>query len=208
MSATNRGSTRRDRDAYYTPDDLADAIVRHVVAPHLHDFGRVVEPHVGGGAFARAILKTRTLQHITGFDLAPTAEARASCDIVHRGDWLADPDTETGRVRDNMRADVVLGNPPFRGWERHAEVAFDVAPVVVFLLRLSVLEGGARASWWAQYRPAEVWTLAERPSFTGGSTDSAAYGVMVWRRGHTGPTSLHLLSWRATRDRPALGVVW
>ena len=42
----------------------------------------------------------------------------------------------------------------------------------------------------------KVWVLAERPSFTGGSTDSAAYGWFWWDLEHQGPTELGVLSWR------------
>ena len=92
----------------------------------------------------------------------------------------------------------VVGNPPFNEAEAHVRMALDTAQVgVAFLLRLAFLEGAKRRAFWTQHPAASVHVLVSRPSFTGGATDSAAYGFFVWRRNHVAPTALYHLDWKA-----------
>ena len=56
--------------------------------------------------------------------------------------------------------------------------------------------GRKRAPFWREHPAAEVRVFSERPSFTGGKTDSCAYGLFVWRAGVV-ETRLRWLSWRA-----------
>jgi len=90
----------------------------------------------------------------------------------------------------------VVGNPPYLAAEAHIRHALRLAPNVAFLLRLGFLESAKRLSFWGQHPPSEVHVLAQRPSFTGKGTDSAAYGWFVWRTGRAGPTVLHILDWK------------
>ena len=148
-------------DAYYTPGPLARALVDLLpIVPR----SRVVEPSVGGGAFARALRAGGA--HVEGVDVSCLASGLADCDDSHIGDWL----TWRGR------ADWVVGNPPYKHAEAHIRHALEVAPRVAMLLRLAMLESQKRAPFWEAHPPRKVWVLSERPSFTGGGTDSAAYG--------------------------------
>lgn len=172
MSATNRGATRRDGDAYYTPDALAEALVA-MLPINRRDL--CVEPHVGGGAFARAL--HRRGASVIGVDIDPDASGFEWCAETHRAcDWLSFP-KDTGPI------DWVIGNPPFRNFGAHADKALSLEPSlgVAFLLRLAVLESAKRADWWRTRMPSYLYPIAKRPSFTGGSTDSCAYGWFVWR---------------------------
>ena len=42
----------------------------------------------------------------------------------------------------------------------------------------------------------KVFVLSERPSFTGGATDSSAYGFFWWDVMNNGPTELEVISWK------------
>ncbi len=163
---------RIDGDRYYTPDGVAAALVG--VLPRIS--GTVLEPHAGGGAFARAL---------QGHDLTV-------CDIDHGA-----PGLELGRracVGDFLEYtephDWIIGNPPYKAAEAHLRHALELAPRVAFLLRLAFLESERRRQLWRAHPPRKVWVLANRPSFTGGRTDSCAYGWFFWDRTWVGPAQL------------------
>lgn len=169
MTATEIASKRRPLDAYMTPDDLAEALVGLLpIGPH----HAVLEPHAGGGAFVRAL--TVRARHVLAVDIDPDA----AVPLHHVGDFLA--------YEPNLALDYVVGNPPFRGFELHVEHALTLAPNVAFLLRLAVMESRGRVDLWRRWPLRKVWVLAERPSFTGGGTDSAAYGWFWFQRGYRG----------------------
>lgn len=48
-------------------------------------------------------------------------------------------------------------------------------------------------------------TLSERPSFTGGGTDSTPYGLFVWSRGWQAATRLRVVSWRVHEGKKRSG---
>jgi len=174
---------RRALDAYYTPDELALKLVERVLL-----WGTVLEPHVGGGAFARAI-RSEGARHLIGVDVNPEAPGLAMVDQPIVGDFLDLP------IVDGV--DWIVGNPPYAGFERHLDRALATAPNVAMLLRLSVLESASRVSSWQRWPLQSVTVLAQRPSFTGGGTDSAAYGWFVFRRGwHKLPVIVPAWSWR------------
>jgi hypothetical protein len=167
MSSTPKGE-RRPLDAYYTPDDVAARCV--AVIPGGVRGLLVWEPSVGGGAFLRA-LEANGAQVWTS-DINPEIGARVT------GDALAiHPPPETAWT---------IGNPPFSDAEAHVRHALSRTPGVAFLLRLAFLESIKRRPLWQAHPPAAVYVLSERPSFTGGATDSAAYGFFIWHRAHVG----------------------
>lgn len=170
MSRALPEAERRSDDTYYTPDELAEALVS------LLPIGAMSvcwEPHAGGGAFVRA-LDSRTACPVVATDLhgwgAPL-------------DFLSVHSPPPG-------TSWIVGNPPFRGHEQHIDKALDLSPNVAFLLRLAVMESAARVPMWRRWPLRKVWVLAERPSFTGGGTDCAAYGFFWWDRAHRGPAEV------------------
>ena len=174
---------RRALDAYYTPGELALQRGERVLLS-----GTVLEPRVGGGAFARAI-RAEGPRHLSGVDVNPEAPGLAMVDQSIIGDFLEVP------IVDGV--DWVVGNPPYAGFERHLDRALATAPNVAMLLRLSVLESASRVSSWQRWPLQSVTVLAQRPSFTGGGTDSAPYGWFVFRRGwHKLPVIYPAWSWR------------
>ena len=81
------GDVRDARDRHFTPDPLADVIIERL-AKHIDPPAVVVEPSVGGGAFARAVRKRWPGAHIVGVDIDPDAEGFAFVDESVVGDWL------------------------------------------------------------------------------------------------------------------------
>ena len=195
MSSTNRGGERDALDRYYTPQALADAIVEALDEDEGPGLGWVLEPSVGGGSFARACRDLWPSNRVNGIDADHNAPGRWACDVFEIADFLALP----APVDPDYPPRLIIGNPPYRNAEAHIRQALDiVAPGghVVFLLRLAMLEGQARRALWAEHPPKRVLVLSRRPSFTGGGTDSAAYGVFVWRCGFVGTPTLGWLDWR------------
>jgi hypothetical protein len=188
LSSTNRGATRLKLDAYYTPQPLANAIVSMLVRDgHLKRGDVVIEPSCGAGAFLLYLAEAGC--SVTGVDIDPEVYPDICADFV-----TLDPK--------RFAPDAVVGNPPFSHAEAHTRHALKLVSrqggVVAFLLRLAFMEGQTRAAFWAEHPAAHIYVLTERPSFTGGATDSCAYGVFVWAP-HRGPTTLSHLSWRGLR---------
>ena len=173
---------RTPLDAYYTDPAVAMACV--AVLPALID-GVLVEPSVGGGAFARAMRARWPGRQIVGVDVVETPPGAVDCDACQRCDWPSwGPFTPVA---------AIVGNPPYSHAEAHIRHALAVVRpggTVAFLLRLAMLEGQKRAAFWREFPPVAVHVLSKRPSFTGGGTDSAAYAVFQWRRGFCGTPTL------------------
>lgn len=186
MSSTNRGSERIENDAYFTPDPVARACVATLPIER----GMTVwEPHAGGGAFVRALL--RCTPHVVASDLVLRPEVAAL--VKHS----RQADAREGWSFGIPSPDWIVGNPPYSDAQDHVEMALRTARIgVAFLLRLAFLEGQARAAFWRAHPCAEVHVLSRRPSFTGGKTDSCAYGWFVWRKDEHAPTTLHHLEWK------------
>lgn len=186
MSSTNRGAERVALDAYYTPDPVARACLATIKADLSSDLGprrRVWEPSAGGGAFVRATEALGCEVFASDIQSLPGVDVRNMLDGWEEG-W-------------GERPHWIVGNPPFNEAEDHVRIALSTARVGVgMLLRLAFLEGARRRAFWATWPAAEVHVFTSRPSFTGGATDSCAYGWFVWRHAHKGPTTLYHLEWK------------
>ena len=179
---------RRERDAYYTPDDVAAACVGTIA--HRIGKARIIEPSVGGGAFLRAVWPYVWLSNTAACDVNPDAEGLRLAESRHVGDFLTMPQPE-----DVAPLPVwVIGNPPYGQAMEHVEHALGLALPdrkpqggVAFLLRLAFVESEARRSFWKRWPVTELHILSKRPSFTGGKTDSCAYAFFVWHAGDRKP---------------------
>lgn len=202
MSSTGRGGKRKALDAYYTPNDLAVFLVgllrRHVGKPrgdpdlaHL----TALEPHAGGGAFVRALAADGWA--VETWDIDPNAPgliARRERAKVQVGDAL--------KLIPMRPPIVICGNPPYSSAEAHVRRALTLATpqrgVVGFLLRLGFLASRKRSPFWGAHPATCVYVLSERPSFTGGGTDSCDYGFFVWDTGlPTAAPRLEVVSWKS-----------
>lgn len=187
LAESYRDSGKRDRlDRYYTPPALAETLVR--LLPIGED-DVVLEPSVGGGAFLRAVQGHRPRATLTAIDIDPNAAGLRLAERSWVGDFLRE-DAATHGV------DWVIGNPPFGDALTHIERALDVARDVAFLLRLGILSSKARHPFWRTAPLRKVWVLSERPSFTGGGTDSYDYGFFWWDATWEKPAEIEVLSWR------------
>ena len=193
METTEIRATRRPLDAYFTPEPLALACMSWLARDGFYRGGSVLEPSSGQGAFIKAA--RRHTADVYAVDIDPQHE-KAAMDAGAKAFLCADFE----RALLSMRVfDLVIGNPPFSGALPHTEHALLLRSsfgAVAFLLRLAFLESKDRASFWRSNPASKVYVFSERPSFTGGGTDSAAYGLFVWQRGWTRPTELEVASWR------------
>lgn len=166
-------------DRYYTPDPVA---ARCVAALRIPAPSWVLEPSIGGGAFARAVGAYFFGTPIDGIDANPLAAGLGGLPVTRRrvGDFLALDPLE---LRSRQYA-LIVGNPPYRDAEAHVRRALEIVQrggTVAFLLRIAFLASASRRPLWRQHPPSEVWILPERPSFTGdGKTDGADYAFFVW----------------------------
>lgn len=173
-------------DAYFTPEELARKLV--AVLP-IGDRDRILEPHAGAGAFVRSLATGR--RHVFACDINPESRGLIEADFAVVQDFLALGEPGPGVT-------WIVGNPPYSGAEEHCRHAIAITGRhVAFLLRLAILESAKRIPFWKEHPPRKVWAISERPSFTGGGTDSAAYGWFWWDNKYSGPTELGWLSWRS-----------
>lgn len=190
-------STRRERENYPTPPDVALAITRRV-AEIVGAVRFVIEPSAGSGSFVRAAREVFPKALISAVDIRE--EVREEClaagaDGFWAEDWLdylctlgtLDPDT------------LVLGNPPFRSdapgatgdlATLHVLATLESLPSgshLAFLLPISYLAGQDRTRRLWSRRDLLAWfPLAARPSFANERTAPSEYGVFVWKAGHRG----------------------
>lgn len=128
MSATGRGGDRDKLDRYYTPDGLAEACVAVLkIRPGCMAY----DPHVGGGAFARALVKAGA-RAVFVSDIDPEApglvgganEAPMCIDgVMGIGcfDFLNEAQL---RAREASAAvKLIVGNPPYKDAEAHVRAA-------------------------------------------------------------------------------------
>lgn len=154
------GRAHDELDRFYTPQRLADECVRRVVGLVGASALRiVVEPSVGGGAFARAVRK-HTDGFVFGVDVDPNAPGFRDVDEHLVGDWSTLDYSAGG-------ADLVIGNPPFTGDRAiaHVEASLVAADHVALILPWAPLGGVAqwRTIMHGARRPAWVAPIMPRP---------------------------------------------
>ncbi len=178
MSATNRGSKRRESDFYETPHD----VIHDFLENHFSGRYRVIlEPCCGSGNMVRVLREHFPESTIIAQDILPVTPIRQA-NVTHGEiDFLAEPALGTP-------VDLIFTNPPYSIAEKIIRQALNTYPeaTVVMLLRLDFLGSQDRYPFWSEHPANCIYHLACRPSFTGdGNTDSNNYGWFVWYPGRT-----------------------
>lgn len=201
MSATNRGTTRRNGDAYYTPR-WSTLRAMDLVGPLLPPLARLLEPAVGAGDIVGAVD-----EWLAAHDCPAGSWATVDLDAAYRPTFVGD--YVRGAMPPELRGarfDACIGNPPFSDADAFVREALRQCDRVLLLLRLNWLSGGLRSRWLREHTPDTVLVLPNRPDFTGGGGDATDYAWMGWGFGlglrilDTTPPSVRA----GLRDDPAL----
>jgi len=219
MSSTNRGSEREPSDAYFTPIDVARAIVQRLLDDNLVTRGcSVLEPSVGKGAFAVAADELLAPNELDVVDLVIQPEIK----LLDVNDFQQDFLTFDQQPQ---RYGLILGNPPYADAERHVRHALALLEDngrLAFLLRVNFLEGKERQrGLWREHPPEYIYVLDRRPTFKTTTkpkldkvtrqpmlnkrtseplmvttkNDSCAYGVFVWAKASAFEPVIRFLQW-------------
>lgn len=177
---------------YPTPAWCVDRLLDDVYLPS----GRWLEPCAGDGAIIKAVNARIPDVMWTAVDIRPPEVSTLERTIRIEALGHFEPGRE-GRtyvgcdffdVADSLRTldgrrwpfDVVFTNPPYTLASKFVEVCRTLAPIVVMLLRENYFESAKRNAILRQVMPEQNHVLPDRPSFRGGSSDSCAYGWMIW----------------------------
>jgi hypothetical protein len=172
MSSTNRGGTRNDNDLYETPGWCVDRLMEKITLPG----GNWLEPGSGSGNIIRAVNTHRQDIRWTAVEKYVLRPERLQAAVGPQGviehhsflEWQP-----FGRYR------VAMGNPPYSRAMEFILRSRLAADHVVMLLRLNFLGSEARQDF-LQRCPPDIYVLPNRPSFTGGKTDSTEYAWFHW----------------------------
>lgn len=232
MSATNRGGERLLDDGYNTPVPLARAICSMLLADgHAKPDADVLEPSVGGGAFAYAVDAIMDPNVLDMVDF----KIREGIHMLE-GDTFEQDFLTFGGGKARQRYDLVIGNPPYEHAEEHVRHALTLLKpdgTLAFLLRVNFLAGIDRhKGLWKECPPSYVYVLDKRPSFGNSfkckpcneksfepktverrdcpscgkpmkktTSDSTEYGLYVWRRGLDSEPVIRFMSWKTESKR-------
>lgn len=112
---------RRLRGVYFTPPELASFIVRSadLLAQKAFDRGlagcRVIEPALGDGVFARAVLAAAPGAKILAYEILPEVAAEAARTLPESVEIRTESALDAFPALAPGEVPVVLGNPPWRG---------------------------------------------------------------------------------------------
>lgn len=171
MSATNRGTVRREAD-YYPTDPRETAKVYHWLRRHDYVDRRsaVIDPCAGEGAILRALREQGHEGFLRGLELRVECEPElAKVDRVGLGCELRvgvdSLNPNRGPADRAWRYETVITNPPFSLAREFVDAWAKPSSLAAMLLPLSLLGSEERAEWWTTVRPAHVLVLSQRPSF-------------------------------------------
>ncbi len=187
MSSTNRGGKRSPADFYSTPFWCVQLLLDAIELPP----GQWLEPAAGSGAIIAAVDRSDVTW--TAWELREEQRSALSglprVGRVHIGDFLQ---AHSADQVDPPRYVVAITNPPFSLAESFVQACIARADKTIMLLRLNFLASRRRHSLMASHTP-DVYVLPNRPSFTGGRTDSIEYAWFVWSRTRRSTGSLQVL---------------
>lgn len=196
MAGLNTGSAKaslaaRGNDLYESPPEAVHALLKAEPLPR-----RIWEPACGPGSIVRVL-------RAAGHDvLATDLVDYASPDQDESGfDFLMPFPVPTG-------IEAIVTNPPFKNAEAFVEKALTIAPKVAMLLRLAFIESERRRGILDNASLARIHVFRNRlpmmhragqgiEAVEKQASSALAFAWFVWDRDHTGPITLHRLSWRA-----------
>jgi hypothetical protein len=212
---------RDELDRYMTPPEFAEAAVA-MLDDYCDLAGRVcLEPHVGAGAFASAMLR-RPIASIETIDLdmgcgwARKLERACGCalpvepwnglcyqgsdpypPITHRhGDFLEFALAKRDPTVRPAPFDLACGNPPFADAELHIRAAHGLLSsrgVMGFVLPLHFLGSSGRRDFYRELMPTEVQTIRPRIPF---AQEMREMGFYIWDKQAMGLGRRHFaMSW-------------
>ena len=159
MSATFRGSVRRDRDLYATPKHAFEPLIPYIDRLDCE----VWEPACGDRRLINWMI-----------DSAIMVEGS---DISEGKDFLSD----------HTQRSCIVTNPPFSLAFQFCKHAVGLSDHVFLLLRLNFLASRKRRDWFMNNEPSALFILTKRPSFTDdGKTDATDYAWFYWGKEYSG----------------------
>ena len=178
MSATNRGSKRQPKDFYPTP---IPAIESFLDAFPLRGGLEVLEPGAGSGNIIKALQKYGDFE-IDAVEIRPEEAEnlqRLGVNVII-DDFLS--------METIKKYDLIIGNPPFGQAIEFVKKSLDLLKPdgrLIFLLRTAFMESDRRFEFWQEdaHQLTGLYTLHNRPSFTGHGTDATSYSWFVWQPG-------------------------
>jgi hypothetical protein len=171
MSSTGRSAVRLEDDFYVTPSWVVARLLEEVDLPG----GDWLECCAGGGEIIKVVNDLR--QDINWYAIEKREDLRDSLVSI-----IAEDRVEIDNYLEmeiERRFSVVITNPPYSHALSVIYRSFMIADWVVMLLRLNFMSSVKRVGFMRRYCP-NVYVLPNRPSFTGGGTDSTEYGWFVW----------------------------
>lgn len=175
MSATNRGSKRKESDFYATPKDCIENILNNLDLTNRGIY--ILEPSAGNGNVVQVLKTKYPNKHITSLELRDE-EFESLKDVSDK--VIIDNFLERN-IKEKY--DIIIGNPPYSlaiEFVKKSLACLTEDGVLIFLLRTAFLESKSRYEFWQQYPLSGLYTLSKRPSFTGKGTDATSYSWFVW----------------------------
>ena len=181
MSATNRGTKRKESDFYATPLDAVYALLDNYkgICPNDH----ILEPSAGNGNIIKALRKSGYKNFITAVELREEEKNNLKengASEVAILDFL-----QYGELVNINNYDVIIGNPPYSMAKEFIDKSLSLLNPggrLIFLLRTNFLESKKRFEWWQDRLPSKLYVLSKRPSFTGNGTDATSYSWFIWEK--------------------------
>lgn len=171
MSATNRGTVRKEYDFYATPVDVVENLLKFI---DLSNVSTILEPSAGTG---------NVLIPLSGdFNIT-------SCEVREEELNTLEKLSQSVIIDDFMthdftgKYDLIIGNPPYSKAIEFVEKSLSLLSEngkLVFLLRTAFLESKKRYGFWQENPLSDLLVLSKRPSFTGKGTDATSYSWFVW----------------------------
>lgn len=160
--------------------------------------GEWLEPAAGDGAIIRAVrrLDVRWTMWELREHEHPRLSKAAPGAAITIGDFI---DAARRGAFEDQRFAVAITNPPFRLAQDFIDACLTCSDTVVMLLRLNYLASKSRWNFMSANTP-DVYVLPNRPSFTGGGTDSIEYAWFVWGRERRNRGTVQVLGLRSTDE--------